>query len=35
MWKKLFADLVFGGGPRECGEKCSAKKWSLDHATQW
>tara|TARA_B100001109_G_C18550729_1_gene329534 strand:- start:85 stop:588 length:504 start_codon:yes stop_codon:yes gene_type:complete len=35
MWKKLFTDLAFGGGPRECGEKCSAKKWSLNHATQW
>ena len=35
MWKKLFTDLVFGEGPRECGEKCSVKKWSLDHATQW
>jgi len=35
MWKKLFTDLIFGEGPRECGEKCSAKKWNLDHATSW
>ena len=35
MWKKLFTDLIFGDGPRECGEKCSAKKWNLDHATSW
>ena len=35
MWKKLFTDLLFGQGPRECGEKCSAKKWNLDHATSW
>ena len=35
MWKKLFADMKSGTAPRECGEKCSAKKWSLDHATQW
>ena len=35
MWKKLFVDLVFNKGPQECFEKCSAKKWSLEHATQW
>ena len=35
MWKKLFGDMHNGTAPRECGEKCSAKKWSLDHATQW
>jgi len=35
MWKKLFGDMRNGTAPRECGEKCSAKKWSLDHATQW
>ena len=35
MWKKLFGDIRNGTAPRECGEKCSAKKWSLDHATQW
>ena len=35
MWKKLFTDLIFGEGPRECGEKCSAKKWNLAHATSW
>ena len=35
MWKKLFGDIQSETAPRECGEKCSAKKWSLDHATQW
>jgi MoaA/NifB/PqqE/SkfB family radical SAM enzyme len=35
MWKKLFEDMKSGTAPRECGEKCSVKKWSLDHATQW
>ena len=35
MWKKLFGDMHNGTAPRECSEKCSAKKWSLDHATQW
>lgn len=35
MWKKLFVDLAFGEGPRECGEKCSGQKWSYEHATQW
>lgn len=35
MWQKLFADLVFGEGPKECFEKCSAKKWSVEHATSW
>ena len=35
MWKKLFLDLAFKEGPRECGEKCDAKKWSFEHATSW
>lgn len=35
MWKKLFMDMAFNEGPRECGEKCSAEKWSLEHATNW
>jgi len=35
MWKKLFMDMAFNEGPRECGEKCSADKWSLEHATSW
>tara|TARA_B100000214_G_scaffold203053_1_gene147228 strand:- start:377 stop:970 length:594 start_codon:yes stop_codon:yes gene_type:complete len=35
MWKKLFLDLAFKEGPKECGEKCTAKKWSLEHATSW
>tara|TARA_A100001011_G_scaffold400748_1_gene518330 strand:+ start:141 stop:1166 length:1026 start_codon:yes stop_codon:yes gene_type:complete len=35
MWNTLFKDILTGGGPKECGEKCSTKKWSFDHATQW
>ena len=35
MWKKLFRDMKNGTAPSECGEKCSAKKWNLDHATSW
>jgi len=31
-WTNLFNDF---GAVRECGEKCSAKKWNLDHATSW
>lgn len=31
-WSKLFGDL---SSVRECGEKCSAKKWNLQHATNW
>jgi len=31
-WTTLFNDF---GAVRECGEKCSAKKWNLDHATSW
>ena len=33
--KGKFGDIRNRTAPRECGEKCSAKKWSLDHATQW
>tara|TARA_B100000674_G_scaffold8443_1_gene6534 strand:+ start:10282 stop:11298 length:1017 start_codon:yes stop_codon:yes gene_type:complete len=32
LWKTLFNDF---SKVQECGEKCTAKKWSLDHATQW
>lgn len=35
MWKKLQMDLVFNEGPKECFEKCSAKKWNISHATEW
>ena len=35
MWNTLFKNILTGGGPKECGEKCSTKKWSFDHATQW
>ena len=35
MWNTLFNSILFGDGPKECGEKCSSKKWSCDHATQW
>ena len=35
LWKKLFIDQAFGEGPKECAEKCSAKKWNLEHATSW
>lgn len=35
MWKKLLMDLVFNEGPKECFEKCSAKKWNISHATEW
>ncbi len=35
MWKKLFLDMQFGDAPQECFEKCSAKKWSIEHATSW
>ena len=31
-WSKLFNDF---GSVQECGEKCSANKWNLDHATSW
>jgi hypothetical protein len=31
-WSTLFNDF---GAVRECGEKCSAKKWNLAHATSW
>lgn len=32
LWSKLFNDL---SSVRECGEKCSAKKWNIEHATNW
>jgi MoaA/NifB/PqqE/SkfB family radical SAM enzyme len=32
MWSKLFSNF---GAVRECGEKCSSEKWSLEHATKW
>jgi len=35
MWNTLFKDILLGGGPKECGEKCSTKKWNLEHATTW
>lgn len=35
LWKKLFVDQAFGEGPKECWEKCSIKKWNLEHATSW
>jgi hypothetical protein len=35
MWIKFQLDLLFNEGPKECFEKCSAKKWSLEHATNW
>lgn len=31
-WSKLFNDF---GAVQECGWKCSADKWNLDHATSW
>ena len=34
-WKILFSGWRSGSGPRECSEKCSAKKWNLSHATNW
>ena len=32
MWSEFFKDM---SAVRECGEKCSAKKWTLKHATNW
>ena len=32
LWSTLFNNF---GAVRECGEKCSANKWNLDHATSW
>lgn len=34
-WKTLFGDMQNNKAPRECGEKCTAKKWNLEHATSW
>ena len=31
-WLTLFNDF---GAVRECGEKCSVNRWSLEHATNW
>jgi len=31
-WRNLFNDF---GSVRECSEKCSVKRWSLEHATNW
>ena len=31
-WSNLFNDF---GAVRECREKCSVKRWSLEHATTW
>ena len=31
-WKKFFNDM---SAVKECGGKCSAKKWTLEHATSW
>ena len=35
MWRKLFNGMGSRSAPRECGEKCSAGKWNLEHATAW
>ncbi len=35
MWRKLFNGMGSRSAPRECGEKCSAEKWNLEHATTW
>jgi MoaA/NifB/PqqE/SkfB family radical SAM enzyme len=32
LWSRLFNNL---SSVKECREKCSAQKWSLDHATSW
>lgn len=31
-WSNLFNDF---GAVRECSEKCSVKRWNLEHATNW
>jgi len=31
-WSEFFKDM---SAVKECGGKCSAKKWSLEHATTW
>lgn len=32
LWSTLFNDF---SSVRECGEKCSASKWNIEHATNW
>ena len=32
LWSTLFNNF---SSIKECGEKCSAEKWSLEHATSW
>ena len=34
-WLNLLGSMQIGSAPRECAEKCSAKKWNLEHATSW
>jgi len=34
-WNELFESFELGTCPQECGEKCSAKKFNLEHATNW
>jgi MoaA/NifB/PqqE/SkfB family radical SAM enzyme len=34
-WTTLFKNMQTSDAPHECAEKCSAKKWSLYHATSW
>ena len=31
-WTEFFSDM---SAVKECGEKCSVKKWTLEHATSW
>lgn len=34
-WKNLFQSWHTDSTLRECGEKCSVKKWDIEHATSW
>jgi MoaA/NifB/PqqE/SkfB family radical SAM enzyme len=34
-WNKLFESWELNSCPQECSEKCSAKKFTLEHATSW
>jgi MoaA/NifB/PqqE/SkfB family radical SAM enzyme len=34
-WRLLFDSFATEKCPAECSEKCSANKWSLEHATSW
>jgi hypothetical protein len=34
-WSKLFDSMKDDSCPNECREKCSAKLWTLEHATSW